>query len=238
MLLYTRRINLALIKPSLGNGHRSGLIEKRRLAQRTLAADLSVHGKAAPSAHRWGVAPLARLEQLDHGVRRQALVVVVVHLDHRRVGAGPEALHLEEGEESVLGRFAVLDAQVVGDSLFDVLRTADHARRRAAQLDVELALRLAVVHGEEGGDLVHVHVRAPQPLRDLVHRRQRHLLGVRAGGQGCGQKAWQLGWGLGAGLGPNPGGQVQGQGEAQGWGQGPGCAHGHTARVRVRGREG
>ena len=173
MLLHTRRINLALIKPSLGNGHRSGLIEQRRLAQRSLAANLPVHGKAAPSAHRRGVAPLARLEQLDHGVRRQALVVVVVHLDHRSVGAGPEALNLEEGEESVLGRFAVLNAQVVGDSLFDVLRTADHARRRAAQLDEVLAHLGAVEHGVEGGHLVHAGGGRAHDLGHLVHGRYR-----------------------------------------------------------------
>lgn len=62
---------------------------------------------------------LEGLEEFDSGLGGQILVVVVVDLDHGGVDAGAEAFDLDEGEETVLGGLALLDAEVVGDGLDD-----------------------------------------------------------------------------------------------------------------------
>lgn len=64
-----------------------------------------------------------RQQRLDR-LGRQVLVVVVVDLDHGRVGAGAEALDLDEGEEAVGGGLALLDAQVLRDGLDDGVAAA------------------------------------------------------------------------------------------------------------------
>jgi hypothetical protein len=56
------------------------------------------------------------------------------YLQHRRIGAAPHALDLPEGEHAVGGGLALVDAQVRLDDPLDLLRAADHARGRAAQL--------------------------------------------------------------------------------------------------------
>ena len=64
-------------------------------------------------------AGLKSLEKLDGGFGGQVLVVVVVDLDHGGVDAGTEALDLDEGEETVGGGLALLDAEVGCDGLDD-----------------------------------------------------------------------------------------------------------------------
>lgn len=66
-----------------------------------------------------GSALLESLEELDDGLGGKVLVVVVVDLDHGSVDAGTEALDLDEGEETILGGLALLDAEVVLDGLDD-----------------------------------------------------------------------------------------------------------------------
>ena len=60
--------------------------------------------------------------------------ILVVDLHHRGVGTGAEALHLENGEEPVLGGLAVADAEQLVDFLLDRVRIAYHARRGGADL--------------------------------------------------------------------------------------------------------
>lgn len=64
-----------------------------------------------------GGAGLEVLEQLDDRLGGQVLVVVVVDLDHGGVDAGTETLDLDEGEETVSGGLALLDAEVLLDGL-------------------------------------------------------------------------------------------------------------------------
>mmetsp|Transcript_29319 Transcript_29319/g.71207 ORF Transcript_29319/g.71207 Transcript_29319/m.71207 type:complete len:258 (+) Transcript_29319:208-981(+) len=129
-----------------------------------------------------------KVVQQLHGVLwREVLKEHVIDLDHRRVHAGPKALHLCEGPRTALARFTNMDPQVGLDRMHDVIRSTNHAWRCSTQLDVELAELVAIVHGEEGGHLVDVHVRAAQPVRDGVHGRERHpaspplRLGERSG---------------------------------------------------------
>ena len=65
--------------------------------------------------------------------------VVIVDLDHGSIGASTKTLHLEEGEQSVLRRFTVLDAQFLLNGLHDLLATAQHARSGTTELNEELA---------------------------------------------------------------------------------------------------
>ena len=65
--------------------------------------------------------------------------VIIIDLDHRCIGAGTKALHLEEGEQSVLRRFTVLDTQLLLNSLHDLLTTAQHTGSSATELNKELA---------------------------------------------------------------------------------------------------
>ena len=65
--------------------------------------------------------------------------VVIVDLDHGSIGASTKALHLEEGEQSVLRRFTVLDTQLLLNSLHDLLTTAQHTRSGTTELNEELA---------------------------------------------------------------------------------------------------
>lgn len=94
------------------------------------------------------LATLQGVEDLDHRLRRQVLVDVIVDLDHRRVRARTETLHLDHGELLVLGRVADGDAQPLLDRLEHRggATAAKHARRRGAYLHKELA------HGRSGSD--------------------------------------------------------------------------------------
>ena len=123
---------------------------------------------------------LQRLEQVDGGLGRQVFVVVVVDLDHGRVGARAETFDFGEGEEAVGGRLAVVDAEVGGDGFHDGVGVAELAGSlgfggvvlalsclmfakevgkaySGTALDMEFAHRTPVVHGVEGGDFVHAH---------------------------------------------------------------------------------
>lgn len=67
---------------------------------------------------------LEALEELADGVGGQILVVFVVDLDHGGVDAGAEAFDLDEGEETVGGGLALLDAEFLLDGLDDDVGTA------------------------------------------------------------------------------------------------------------------
>jgi hypothetical protein len=131
---------------------------------------------------------LQRLEQRNGAVVRQVLVVVIVDLDHGCVGAGAEALDFGHSEEAVFGRLAVVDAERVFAGLHDGVAVAEHAgclllvslfvctvhghsfaTYCGADLDVETADWVPIVHGVERGHLVHAHRRHLQQPSDLVH---------------------------------------------------------------------
>jgi hypothetical protein len=87
---------------------------------------------SAQGSRLWHVGGLAdvrgallqgREQRLDR-LGRQILVVVVVDLDHGRVGACTQALNLDKGEEAVGGRLALLDAEVLGYGLDDLVAAA------------------------------------------------------------------------------------------------------------------
>ena len=66
----------------------------------------------------------------------ETYVEVVADDHHGRVTAGALALDLDDGELAVLGRLARLDAAQLGaDGVEDLVRAAEHARRRRAHLD-------------------------------------------------------------------------------------------------------
>src|SRR4051812_24662439 len=94
-------------------------------------------------------------QRVDLLVREVLVELLAVDLEHWRRSARPEALDLGDREETVLGRVAARDTETALDVTDDVVGAHDHARRRAADLQVVLAHRLVVVHGVEGDDLAH-----------------------------------------------------------------------------------
>jgi hypothetical protein len=111
------------------------------------------------------------LEKILDGGGGKVLVVVVVNLDHGGVDAGTEAFDLEDGEETVGGGLALLNAELLLNGLDDNIRaTASKlAGGRSANLDKVLAHGSSVVHGVERSDLVHSHGRHLKKTSDLVH---------------------------------------------------------------------
>lgn len=104
------------------------LIQQVRLSSTVLACVSASEGAGLGNVDGGGIgsggAVLESLEKLNGGFGGQILVVVVVDLDHGGVDAGAEAFDLEEGEETVLGSLALLDAEVVGDGLDNRVGTA------------------------------------------------------------------------------------------------------------------
>ena len=100
---------------------------------------------------------------------RQVLVGVGADLDERRVDAGAEALDLLPGKRAVRGEMMLLVMDAVAADILEVVRAAQPARRRPADLHVrDAADRLEMEHGVEGGDLEHADAR---PCRASRRRR-------------------------------------------------------------------
>jgi len=119
-------------------------------------------------------AALEVLEQLE-GIFGSEILVdpFSVDLQHGRIGAGSQALHFLDGEESIGSGLSALDAEVFLAGLDDLLGAAELAGRGAADLQVELSHSFAVEHGVEGGHLVDVHLVDLGDARHLPHRCQR-----------------------------------------------------------------
>lgn len=109
------------------------LLDTPRLARQARQAG-AVLARVAPAQrarlrHVGGLADVrgallqGREQRLDR-LGRQVLVVVVVDLDHGRVGAGAQAFDLDESEEAVGGGLALLDAEVLRDGLDDLVAAA------------------------------------------------------------------------------------------------------------------
>lgn len=77
--------------------------------------------------------------------------------------------YFDDGEETVLGGLAALDAQVVLAGLHDLAGASEHARSGAAELQVELAHALSVVHGVEGSHFEDVDLGNLEHLGHLLH---------------------------------------------------------------------
>ena len=112
------------------------------------------------------------VEDGAHAFLGEVLVIVVVDLDHWRVSAGSEAFDLGQREEAVLGGVALAQAAEFA-RLQHVVRPAQHARRRAAHLNVETSDRHQVEHGVEGRDLEHLDRRHVELTSDKLHHGKR-----------------------------------------------------------------
>src|SRR5471032_2094382 len=88
-----------------------------------------------------------RGEQIvDPVVAHEADHFAVVDQHHRRVGAGPQAFALLHGELAVGRRAAHRHAQLAADVGDGLLAVTQLARQVGADVDLELANRLLVVH--------------------------------------------------------------------------------------------
>ena len=94
-------------------------------------------------------------------LHREILVVVVVDLDHGRVDACAQALHLGEGEELVLGHLADADLEVLLDGGQDFVRAAQPAGRRCTNLRITNTFQLNLCRflksNERGTDKIMVY---------------------------------------------------------------------------------
>lgn len=81
-------------------------------------------GRRRASGGGAGAGLLQGRQQLLGRLGRQVLVVVVVDLDHGRVDAGAQALHLDEGEQAVGRRLSLLDPQLLFNCRDDLVAAA------------------------------------------------------------------------------------------------------------------
>lgn len=100
-------------------------------------------------------------------------MVVVVEGQHRSVDTRTQTLNFLQSEQLVRGGLTWLDFQVRGNGVHDAVRPAQLAWCGGTHLEVVLTHRLSVVHGVEGGHLVHSHWGHVQVLGDVVHDRNR-----------------------------------------------------------------
>lgn len=96
--------------------------------------------------------------------------LTTAHLHHRCIDAGSQTLDYREREEPIFGRFSVLDSKFLFDVVLEVLTAPQHARRRRANLDVELPHGVSVVHGVEGCDFIDPNSGQVQVLGHVIHR--------------------------------------------------------------------
>src|SRR3954449_5914979 len=122
----------------------------RGFGQRRLAAD---RRRAAPPAQRteWRRSAVAQGVEQRLGLRAvEVLVIIVVDLQDRRVDAGAEALDLDQREQPIRGRFADADPELAFAGGDNLLRTAQPARRRRADLQEPAPDRTQIEHRVEG----------------------------------------------------------------------------------------
>src|SRR4051794_21931756 len=139
--------------------------------ERGLATGRHRGAAARLRARRRLLAPLQRLDDRPRLVVVQVLVEIVVDPDHRRVGAGPQALELAQEEAPVVGRLADPDPERVLAGAHHVVRAAEPARRSRAHPDLRPPRRRDVVHVVEGRDLVDLDPRRAEIVGDVVQDR-------------------------------------------------------------------
>ena len=108
-------------------------------------------------------------EQRGEALRGEILVVIEIDLRDRRVHAGAETLDLDPRQLAVRGDVQLLADPVVAE-LDQLVRPAQHARRGAAELDMELSDRLQIEHGVEGRDFERADLRHAEKGRDVLDR--------------------------------------------------------------------
>jgi hypothetical protein len=103
--------------------------------------------------------------------RRQVLVVILADLRHGRVGAGAEAFDLFPGELAIRAQLMRALGDLVLADGDQILRPADHAGRRAADLDMgDRAHGRELEHEVEGRDLKAPDMGKPQHVADMFDR--------------------------------------------------------------------
>src|SRR5262249_25645548 len=95
--------------------------------------------------------------------------IVVIDLRPRPGGAPAEALDLDPRQLTVGGN-ALLGSDPLVTDLDDLVRPAQQARRRAAELDVEFSDRLQIEHGVEGRDFERADLRHAEEIGDVLDR--------------------------------------------------------------------
>mmetsp|Transcript_13365 Transcript_13365/g.29086 ORF Transcript_13365/g.29086 Transcript_13365/m.29086 type:complete len:250 (-) Transcript_13365:77-826(-) len=168
MSLNTSRIHLPLLKSRnihLGSLH----LKQRRLPQGSLATNLSVHRKTSPLAHSRGLPRLARLQQLHNRLGIQALIIIIIQLNHGSIRTSPKTLHLQQREHAILRSLPILNPQMLLDRLLDILTPANHTRRSPTKLNKVLAHLGPIKHCVERSHLVHARRSRADNLSDLVH---------------------------------------------------------------------
>ena len=102
----------------------------------------------------------------------QIFVIIVVDLDHRRVGAIAHALDFGQREQAVRRRLALGHALVLARR-HHVITAAQHAGRGAANLHMIASDRREIVHGVEGRNFVGAHIRHVEIGSDIFDHRNR-----------------------------------------------------------------
>src|SRR3546814_2923835 len=77
------------------------------------------------------------------------LIIIVVDLNHGRIGAGTEAFDLSKRKKTI-GCRPALDQSLVLTGSEHIVRTAQHTGRRAANLYMIATHRRQIIHGVEG----------------------------------------------------------------------------------------
>src|SRR5689334_21338988 len=115
---------------------------------------------------------LIPLKYARHSVGSDVLDEIVVDEDWSRKTTRAETLHLQNGEPAIgAGCAELLAAGLLQQRLHHVLRSADVARSRGADLNEVPAHRVGVVHGVERHHALHVCRGEPQHLSDLTNSR-------------------------------------------------------------------
>jgi hypothetical protein len=114
------------------------------------------------------------VDQLLQLFRRQIFIGVLENLQHRRIHAGAQALHLFPGEVAVFGQLKLVLGDLATANIFEIIGAAQHAGRRAAHLDMGFfAHRLQLEHGVERRHFEHADIGHLQHFGDGTNGRLR-----------------------------------------------------------------
>src|SRR5215469_6208131 len=107
------------------------------------------------------------VENAGQRFRRQVLVIIGIDLHHRRVDAGGQTFHLGPREGAVGGHLVRATDPIVQQFL-ERVGAAQHARRGAAELNVETPDRRQIEHRVEGRDLEHADLGHAEHVGDKL----------------------------------------------------------------------
>src|SRR6185312_1398110 len=116
------------------------------------------------------------IEYLIELLRGEMLVKDMIHHQHRRAGAGGEALLLALEEDAPVGGALIeLDTELALRVRNEFLGAVQHAGDIGADADVVAPARVSLEHGVEARDLVDLDGRQLQVRRHGVHQRRREI---------------------------------------------------------------